>query len=244
MNKITVALSTRAFSLSSALVVAISAGALGACSRAQPGPDKTVAGAVLGAGWGAGAGAIVGNQVATSPARAIWTGAGFGTAAGGLMGMSQDQIEETQLEQEQALASLKIQNMANARQLENIQRELDSAFTSQTLAGVYQVFFDGDATSMRAGAVANLETIAETLRKSPAAAVINVVGHSDDDGTPEYNSRLAEARARSVSAYLASRGISSDQIKVRSFGSERPIASNETPVGRQLNRRVDIYISR
>ena len=51
-----------------------------ACSNPQPGPDKTIAGALLGAGWGAGAGAVVGNQVST-PGKGTAVGAGFGAAA-------------------------------------------------------------------------------------------------------------------------------------------------------------------
>ncbi len=217
--------------------------ALTACSSPSGGPDKTLAGAVLGAGWGAGAGAIVGNQVG-NPGAGAAVGAGVGTVGGALTGMGFDIQESTQVEHEQQLASLKIQNLSNQKQLRSIQETLDNALVSNALGGVFQVFFDTDETSLKAGSIANLETIAESIKASPAAFVINVVGHSDDSGTPTYNASLAEARARTVTAYLASRGISMDQIKVKSFGSERPIAANTTPVGRQLNRRVDIYISR
>ncbi|MCB0330297.1 MAG: OmpA family protein, partial [Bdellovibrionales bacterium] len=96
---------------------------------------------------------------------------------------------------------------------------------------------------LRAGAVSNLEVIADSLANNPYAIDIHVIGHTDDSGNPEYNSRLAEARARNVSAYLMTRGVSSSQIQVTSFGGKRPIASNETPVGRQLNRRVDVYVT-
>ena len=106
------------------------------------------------------------------------------------------------------------------------------------------MFFDTDATNLKAGAVANLEVVAEGIKANPSTYVVNVVGHSDDSGTPSYNERLAEARARTVSAYLGERGVSMDRIVVKNFGATRPIASNSTPEGRQLNRRVDIYISR
>jgi outer membrane protein OmpA-like peptidoglycan-associated protein len=213
------------------------------CSNPQPGPDKTVAGAVLGAGWGAGAGAVVGNQVGNT-GEGVAVGAGFGAIAGALSGAGYDLSEGTQLNQERQLASLKIQNIATQRELEAVQGRLDEAVISDPMGGVYQVFFDENATSLRAGAVANLEVIAESLKGSPRAYVINVVGHTDDAGTPEYNERLAESRARTVSAYLGSRGISMDQIKVTNHGSTRPIATNGNGVGRQLNRRVDIYIGR
>lgn len=228
-----------ALSISAALLAA-------GCRTPQPGPDKTVGGAVLGAAWGAGAGAVVGNQIGESGAtgEGVAVGAGFGAVAGAVAGAGYDVIEDTQLEHEQQLAALKMQNMANGRHISHIQDSLDQALNSDAAGGVYQVFFDDDATSLRAGAVSNLEVIAESIKMSPRAYVVNVVGHTDDTGNPEYNKRLAEARARSVSAYLGARGISMDQIRVRSFGSERPIASNSTPVGRQLNRRVDVYIGR
>ena len=220
-----------------------SAASLSGCSTPTAGPDKSLGGALLGAGWGAGAGAVVGNQVATT-GQGMGVGAGIGAAEGLLVGAGLDVVESTQLEQERQLASLRMQNLANARELEGLQGRLDRAVTSDITGGVYQVFFDPDSSTLKAGAVANLEIIAEQLRRSPAAFIVNVVGNSDDAGTPDYNERLAEGRARTVSAYLASRGLSSDQIVVKSFGSKRPLASNGTPEGRQLNRRVDIYISR
>ncbi len=214
-----------------------------ACSNPQPGPDKTIAGAVLGAGWGAGAGAVVGNQIGnTGPGAAV--GAGFGALNGIMTGAGYDLTEGSQIREEEELASLRVQNAVNSRQLQHLQARLDRAVTSDISGGVYQVFFDPDATNLKAGAVANLEIVADSIKTSPAAYVINVVGHTDDAGNPEYNERLAEARARTVSAYLGQRGVSMDQIVVKNFGGTRPIATNATPEGRQLNRRVDLFISR
>jgi outer membrane protein OmpA-like peptidoglycan-associated protein len=209
----------------------------------EPGPDKTAAGAILGAGWGAGAGAVVGNQISyTGEGAAV--GAGLGFVNGALTGGVWDMAEATQLEHERQLAALKVQNISNRRQLKQLQGQLDRAIHASISGGVYQVFFDTDETSLKAGSIANLEVIANSIQQSAKAHVIQVVGHSDDSGSPDYNERLAEARARSVSAYLASHGISSDQIQVSSFGSKRPMATNGTDIGRQLNRRVDIYISK
>lgn len=215
---------------------------LSGCATPNPGPDKAIGGAILGAGWGAGAGAVVGNQVG-SPAGGAAVGAGLGAGAGMLEGMGYDIAEGELLQQERQLASLKIQNLTNTRQLEQLQGKLDRALMSDFTGGVYQVFFDGEASNMRAGTLANLEVLAESIKSSPHAARVVIVGHSDDAGTSEYNDRLAEARARAVSAYLGSRGVSMGQITVRSFGSKRPLVSNSTPEGRQLNRRVDVYIT-
>ena len=214
-----------------------------ACSQPTPGPDKTIAGAVLGAGWGAGAGAVVGNQVST-PGKGIGMGAGFGAVDGALIGAGFDELDSVQVQQEEQLAALRIQNVTNSRQIEQIQAKLDRATPTNIPGGVYQVPFDQGATSMRAGTTANLEILAEQLRVSPGAFTINVIGHSDDGGTPDDNQRVAEARARTVAGYLASRGINSDQIVVKSYGSTRPVASNIDEQGRQANRRVEISVSK
>lgn len=218
------------------LVTASVLSLLTGCSAS--GPDNTIGGAILGAGWGAGAGAVVGNQVSTSGLGA-GVGAGLGAAQGLMAGAGLDAVEANQFDQEEQLASLRAQNAANARGLKSLQAQLDNSAVGSP--GVQTVYFDGDATSLRAGAVANLEVVAEQLRKDVGARRVMVVGHTDDSGDPAYNEKLSLARARSVSAYLASRGLSSDQIVVKSFGAQRPVASNATPEGRQLNRRVDIY---
>ncbi len=229
------------------LVLRVAVGGLAmavcACTSPNTTPDKTIAGTVLGAGWGAGAGAVVGNQVNNvGPGAAI--GAGFGAVSGMMAGYAADEAESTQAGLEKQLASLRIQTNNSDRRLREMQTSLDNANSSAAIGGIYQVFFDDDATSMRSGAIANLEAIADSLRTSPAAAKLQVAGHSDDAGTPDYNMRLSEARARNVASYLAARGISMDQISVAGFGSTRPLATNSTPEGRQLNRRVDVLIAR
>ena len=212
------------------------------CASPQSGPDKSIGGSLLGAAWGAGAGAVIGNQVgSTGPGAAV--GAGFGAAAGMVQGAVMDVQESGELDQEKQLAELKISNEANERELQNIQNNLDIAATRYRRGTVlYQVPFDALSSSLRLGAVANLEVIADQLRRDPAAAVITVSGHADDEGSPDENERLAEARARAVGSYLGSRGISMNQIIVKSFGSTRPLLSNNTPEGREMNRRVDIII--
>jgi outer membrane protein OmpA-like peptidoglycan-associated protein len=228
----------RAAIVTSLLLVGVSA-----CSVPTPGPDKTAAGTVLGAAWGAGAGAVIGNQV-NSTGGGIAVGAGFGAVAGMMAGAQQDIQEGTQLEQERKLAALKVHTFANQMELEKIQARLDTPQGAPKVNPVYQVFFDEDATSMRSGALSNLEAIAESIKTNPYVGTISIVGHSDDTGNNDYNEKLALARASSVAAYLAGRGIALDKIKTSGVGSQKPIANNATPAGRQLNRRVDVQIGR
>lgn len=219
------------------------ASSLIACENPQAGPDKSLGGALLGAGWGAGAGAVIGNQVST-PGNGVAVGSGFGAAAGLLMGMGYDLEESVQLEQRRQLAELQMQNTANTRELMRLQNKLDTSSADNPLGGVYTVFFDEDQTNLRLGAVSSLEKVAEAIKTSSAARSVHVVGHTDDTGRPDYNDKLALARAQSVAAYLAARGISTDQIKVESFSASRPVANNRTAAGRQLNRRTEVFTSR
>ena len=225
-------------------ILTITLATIAACSPTA-GPDKTVGGAILGAGWGAGAGAVIGNQLDNvGPGAAA--GAGIGMVQGAINGAAGDVIESEVIRQDRNLQALEAHNMANSREIARMQAKFDKERTSGggSFSGVYQVFFDHDQTNMRSGSTANLEVIADSLKHNPSAVKVSVIGHTDDSGNIPYNQRLAEARARNVAGYLAARGISSDQILVSSFGAKRPIASNATEAGRQLNRRVDVSITK
>jgi outer membrane protein OmpA-like peptidoglycan-associated protein len=215
---------------------------LSACA-ATPGPDKTIGGAVLGAAWGAGAGAVIGNQLPGSPTgEGAAIGSGFGLVSGAAAGLGYDTIEDSQIEQENELEALRAQNSMNADQLDKIQSKLDYSRNGSNTGAAYTIYFDTDATSMRSGSISQLETIADAIKINPYAHSISITGHSDDSGTPEHNLQVAEARARSVAASLETRGIATDQVKVVSAGSTKPVATNTTPEGRQLNRRVEIVV--
>ena len=213
------------------------------CSMPQSGPDKTIGATILGAGWGAGAGAVIGNQVDASGG-GVAVGAGVGAAAGLLMGAGWDLSESVQLDQNRQLASLRVQSTTNQIELEKIQARLDSTTETDPVGGVYQVFFDEDQTNLRLGAFSGLEQVAEAIKASSMVTAVNVAGHTDDTGNAEYNERLAQTRASEVGSYLASRGISLSQLKINGYSASRPIATNKTSGGRQLNRRVEVYISR
>jgi outer membrane protein OmpA-like peptidoglycan-associated protein len=72
--------------------------------------------------------------------------------------------------------------------------------------------------------------------------VIDVAGHTDNTGTPEYNQGLSERRALSVADYISAQGVQKVRINIGGYGETRPVASNATPEGRQENRRVEISI--
>jgi outer membrane protein OmpA-like peptidoglycan-associated protein len=212
-----------------------------ACSPTA-GPDKTVTGAVLGAGWGAGAGAVVGNQLNDTGPGAL-LGSGLGAGAGLMTGIGLDVAEGAELEQQRRLDALQVQVAANRRHMMALQDSLDARGKMVVeMPPSVVVLFDENRAAIRLGAVADLQRFAETAKGDPLIRGIQIHGHSDDTGDAEKNSRLSEARARTIQSFLGQYGISLDKLAVYSHGATEPRASNKTPEGRQMNRRVELVV--
>ena len=73
-------------------------------------------------------------------------------------------------------------------------------------------------------------------------SIIEVAGHTDSDGSAEYNQALSERRANTVARYLGSRGIMNQRIIAVGDGERHPIAGNDTAAGKQANRRVELTL--
>lgn len=86
-----------------------------------------------------------------------------------------------------------------------------------------------------------LERISEFMNNRKTV-VIRVEGHTDGVGSADYNLKLSLQRAEAVKAYLIQRKVAAHRIHTLGFGKSRPIATNDTDVGRRLNRRTEIVI--
>ncbi|MDJ0921246.1 MAG: OmpA family protein [Henriciella sp.] len=86
-----------------------------------------------------------------------------------------------------------------------------------------------------------LDDLAEELANCPGSILIE--GHTDSTGSDITNQFLSRARADAIREALLTRGIASERITARGFGSSQPLASNTTPEGRARNRRIEIEIS-
>jgi parallel beta-helix repeat protein len=84
-----------------------------------------------------------------------------------------------------------------------------------------------------------LETVYNSLEAYPKIR-IEIGGHTDNQGSSDYNLALSYDRAKSVMAYFVMRGITADRIVARGYGKTNPIASNDNPEGRAKNRRVEV----
>ena len=102
------------------------------------------------------------------------------------------------------------------------------------------ILFDVDKYDVRPEAKRALASLATVLKEADVKA-FEVDGHTDSDASDEYNQVLSEKRANAVKDFLTSQGITAE-ITIKGYGKTRPIASNDTPEGKQKNRRVEIII--
>ncbi len=131
-------------------------------------------------------------------------------------------------------------------QLANAQQQLADLQAKQTDRGVVvtlgDVLFDTGQATLKPGANLAINRLATYLSANPQTRII-VEGHTDSRGSDEYNEALSERRARAVATELESRGVSAEQLQTLGRGKSFPVASNDTPEGRQQNRRVEIVFS-
>ena len=102
------------------------------------------------------------------------------------------------------------------------------------------ILFDVDKYDVRPEAKRALASLATVLKEADVKA-FEVDGHTDSDAGDKHNQILSENRANAVKNFLASQGITAE-ITIKGYGKTRPVASNDTPEGKQKNRRVEILI--
>ena len=102
------------------------------------------------------------------------------------------------------------------------------------------ILFDVDKYDVRPEAKRALASLATVLKEADVKA-FEVDGHTDSDAGDKHNQILSENRANAVKNFLTSQGITAE-ITIKGYGKTRPIASNDTPEGKQKNRRVEIII--
>src|SRR5204862_241717 len=108
------------------------------------------------------------------------------------------------------------------------------ALSRGVVVSLSAVLFDVDRATLKPGAREKLAKVAGLLLAYPGDYHLQVEGHTDAVGRPEYNLRLSQDRADSVAGYLRASGLSGERIvSVQGFGEDRPVAGNDTPEGRQ-----------
>ena len=177
-----------------------------------------------GAGIGAAAGAVIGLLTRGDKFQNALIGAAIGGIAGGAIGNYQDRQEQ------QLRASMAGSGVSVVRQGNNI-----------TLAMPGHITFATNSADVNADFYPILDKVS-TILVQYDQTMVEVAGHTDSTGSPAYNQALSERRAKSVAAYLISRGVRSERLIIVGDGEKHPIASNATAAGRQQNRRVELTI--
>ncbi len=100
------------------------------------------------------------------------------------------------------------------------------------------IYFDFDKADLKLETIIELDKTVKIMQENPNLKV-ELAGNTDSIGTEEYNIVLGGARAVAVYEYFKSKGLTDDRMLIRSYGEDRPVASNDTDEGRAKNRRVD-----
>ncbi len=197
--------------------------AVTACTQ-QDDPNRR---AKIGAAVGAVAGAVLGHQLDGDSGR--WVGAAVGALAGGATGHYMD---NQQRDFENAMAA---EQQANQMEIERLKDD------TLKLTVDSEVSFDFDRAEIKRSFEPSLDKLAGVIGKY-RQTIVHVVGHTDSTGPDAYNQRLSERRAHSVADYLVMRGVDPQRLRTEGRGEREPRDSNATEAGRQLNRRVEIFV--
>mgnify|MGYP001155026388 CR=1 FL=1 len=183
--------------------------------------SKRDMGVLIGGAGGAVVGAAVGDAAGNTAVGAI-LGAVVGGTAGGIIGNYMD------------------------KQAAEMERDLEGAKVERVGEGIKVTFasgilFDVDKADLRAEARENIAKLAVILNKYEDTNIL-LEGHTDSDGSEEYNMKLSERRARAVSNFLAQQNVDARRMSVMWYGESQPVADNSTVTGKQANRRVEVAI--
>ncbi|MEO0778786.1 MAG: OmpA family protein [Bacteroidota bacterium] len=103
------------------------------------------------------------------------------------------------------------------------------------------IYFETDEHTLLPESYVELDKLVNILQKNPTIT-IDIQGHTDAEGSEDYNLVLSDKRAAAVRAYLVERGIDEGRLQSQGFGLSQPKADNTTEAGRQENRRVEFVV--
>jgi len=104
------------------------------------------------------------------------------------------------------------------------------------------VYFNTNSTKLLEKSFGPLDSVVAILNKN-VNLKLKIDGHTDSDGSDDFNMKLSDGRAASVKAYLVSKGIGEERLESEGFGESMPVAPNTTKAGKAKNRRVEMKLS-
>jgi OOP family OmpA-OmpF porin len=145
-----------------------------------------------------------------------------------------EELQETRSRAEQA-----------QQEIQQLRSQISELKAKRTQRGIVltlgNVLFGFNKTTLQPAALRSMDKLADFL-KEHSDREIRIEGYTDNIGSEEYNQKLSERRAEAVARALQARGISPERMFTVGYGEEYPVASNDNPGGRQLNRRVEVVI--
>ena len=157
------------------------------------------------------------------------------------------QAQETQEQLTQAQQRAEQAEREKAELRDQIRQQLNVILvTRETARGLIvnmsDVLFDSGKYTLKPGAREKLAKVSGIILAHPGLN-LQIEGHTDSVGSEEYNQRLSEKRANSVRDYLVAQGLPAESVSAKGLGKTAPVTTNDTPVGRQQNRRVEMVVS-
>jgi outer membrane protein OmpA-like peptidoglycan-associated protein len=187
--------------------------------------NNTQKGAGIGAAGGAAIGGVIGNNVGKgNTILGALIGGVIGGAAGGYIGNRMDRQAE------------RIETEIPGAEVNRVGEGINITFNED--AGVY---FDTNKSAVKGASATTLDKLAGILKEYPNSNIL-VEGHTDSAGPEDYNMKLSEQRAESVTNYLISQGIDGNRFTTKWYGEDQPVADNTTTEGKAKNRRVELAI--
>lgn len=153
----------------------------------------------------------------------------------------QKELENQQLREAKAMLEQRLQQEISDRQV-----KLEMAERGLILTFVAEVLFDSGKATLRPEAQQVLQKVADVIQQKVPDRDVGVEGHTDNDPIKysgwKSNWELSTARATSVIHFFEQSGVLPRQLSAVGYGEHRPVTSNDTPEGRQKNRRVEVVI--
>jgi OOP family OmpA-OmpF porin len=106
-----------------------------------------------------------------------------------------------------------------------------------------KIQFEYNSAKIKAESDSLITEIADVITKHPHIKKIAIEGHASSEGNAGYNKTLSDKRAKAVMGALVAKGVEATRLTAKGFGSEKPIATNDTEEGKEANRRVEFNIT-
>jgi outer membrane protein OmpA-like peptidoglycan-associated protein len=160
-----------------------------------------------------------------------------------LAAQTQTAQAQAQSAEQRAAAAEQEKEQMRQRLLTQLNQVLQTRDTARGLiVNMSDVLFDVNQSTLKPGAKVRLAKVAGIIQAYPDLR-LQIEGYTDSTGSLEHNEELSERRAAAVRDFLVAQGVSLDNVTARGLGPENPVASNATPQGRQMNRRVDLVVN-